>query len=161
MFNKCYSCRDMEVYDEDNKLIAIASSKWVLINLVTNSIAKITKEMADTYELVDKCVFENFDFYKVKEPEGSVCTFEYTIQRRDLDINLHVNNTNYIDFAYEALPEDVYENSDFNNIEITYKHELRLGNVIDCFYACLENGEHVVVIKNKSNDVINAVVKLY
>ena len=160
-FNRCYSCRDFEVYDESEKLLAVASSKWVLFNFFTNSISKVTEERASKYKLIDKCVFDNPDFDKIKEPENSVCTFEYTVQRRDLDMNQHVNNTNYIDFAYEALPADVYESADFKNVEVMYKHELRLGDVINCFYARLDGGECVVVIKNKENGMLNAIVKLF
>jgi len=161
MFHRCYSCRDFEVYDANEKLIAIASSKWVLFNFLTNSISRVTEERAAKYQLFDKSVFNDLDFDKIKEPENSSCTFEYTIQRRDLDMNQHVNNTNYIDFAYEALPKDVYENSDFKNVEVLYKHELKLGDTISCFYTKLDNGEHIVVIKNKEIGVLNAIVKLY
>ena len=39
--NKCYSYRDFEVYDENKQLCAIATSKWLLINVEKNKIAKI------------------------------------------------------------------------------------------------------------------------
>lgn len=69
-FNRCYSCRDFEVYDESDKLIAIASSKWVLLDLIKDSIARITEEMAERYQLLNKSVFQDFDFTKMKEPEN-------------------------------------------------------------------------------------------
>ena len=88
-------------------------------------------------------------------------TFEDTIQRRDLDTNHHVNNANYVDFAYESLPKDVYENYDFKNMEVTYKHELKLNDTIHGFYSKLENGDTIVTIKNKNTGVVNAIMKLY
>ena len=35
---------------------------------------------------------------------------DYYIQRRDIDINEHMHNLNYLDMAYEILPEDIYKN---------------------------------------------------
>lgn len=78
-----------------------------------------------------------------------------------MDVNQHVNNTNYIDFAYEVLPKELYENCDFKNVEIEYKHELRLGDKIDCIYTKPANDEHIVTIKNSNTGVVNAVVKLF
>ena len=67
---------------------------------------------------------------KLKEPEISEITFDYIVQRRDVDTNHHVNNLHYLDYAYEALPNDVYINNDFKNVEIMYKHEAKLGDNI-------------------------------
>lgn len=158
---KFYSCRDLEVYDEDNNLIAIATSKWVLFDVTTNGISRISKEMEKEYGCIDESVFEDSNFSKLSEPENSNQTFEYTIQRRDIDTNQHVNNTNYLDFAYEALPKDVYETCDFRNIEIMYKSEAKLGDTICCYYTKLEDNKHIISIKNKESNILHAIIKLY
>jgi len=156
---KYYSARDFEIYDENNDLIAIASSKWVLVSL-DKGVIKIPEELDKEYDCYDKSVFsEPLD--KISEPEDSVCTFEYIVQRRDLDTNHHVNNTIYLDYAYEALPKEVHENLDFKNIEIMYKHEAKQGDNISCFYKKLETGEHVITIKNSEANKLHAIVKLY
>ena len=43
--NKCYSYRDFEVYDENKQLCAIATSKWLLINVEKNKIAKVEESL--------------------------------------------------------------------------------------------------------------------
>ena len=40
--NKLYTYRDFEIYDENNNLICIASSKWVLLSTKTGHITQIT-----------------------------------------------------------------------------------------------------------------------
>ena len=42
---KIYSYRDFEVYDSNNNLLAIATSKWVLIDITKNSMIKIEKDL--------------------------------------------------------------------------------------------------------------------
>lgn len=45
--NACriYSYRDFEVYDSNNNLLAIATSKWVLIDITKNGMIKIEKDI--------------------------------------------------------------------------------------------------------------------
>jgi len=107
-FNRCYSYRELEVYDEKNNLIAIAASRWTLVNFVTNSICKVPPEMTEKYSFLDKSVFEEPVWSKIKEPEESILNFEHVARRRDIDANRHVNNISYINFAYETLPEEIY-----------------------------------------------------
>ena len=156
---KCCSHRDFEVYDEKGKLIAIASSKWVLVSL-DKGVIRIPKELEQQYGCVDKALFDK-PLDKIPEPENSVCTFEYNVQRRDLDTNHHVNNTVYLDYAYEILPKEVYEKEDFKNVEIMYKHEAKAGDTLLGFYKKLETNENIAVIKNKDTNALHSIIKLY
>ena len=146
------------------KLVVLASSKWVLFNIATGRVSKITPEMEETYACIDKSVFEYDGFdKKVSDSDFLITTpsFEYTILERDIDSNHHVNNTNYIDYAYESIPKDVLKELDFKNIEVVYKHEAKLGETILCFYSQLETGEHIVIIKNKAQNKLHSIVRLY
>ena len=159
--NPLFSYRDFEVYDTNNNLIAIATSKWVLFNLNKKSITKLTPEIQKKYLCIDKFVFENSFNEKLKEPQNSEFVMDYTIQRRDIDTNHHVNNLNYLDYAYEILPEDIYFNINFSNVEIMYKHEAKLGDTISIFYSHTENDEHIITIKDTKREKLHAIVKLY
>ena len=154
-----YSYRDFEVLDSNGKLLAIATSKWILLNTKTKSIARIPDYMVKGYAPIEKCVFKDSMDEKYKG-EISDVVYDYTVQRRDLDTNGHVNNICYLDYAIEALPEDVFLSSNFKNLEILYKKEIRYKNSIKCFYAFV-NGKHVVTIKNEAQDITHAVVSLY
>ena len=159
--NALFSYRDLEIYDEKNNLVAIATSKWLLFDVNKQTISKTTPEMRDKFESTDKSVFEEKFTEKLKEPENSNFVLEYTILRRDIDTNHHVNNLNYLDFAYEALPEDVYKNTDFKNVEIMYKHEAKLGDTLMIYYAHTEQDEHIITIKDKETGILHTIIKLY
>lgn len=161
-FSKICSYRDFEVINEKNEIIAIATSKWILVDSNTHSIKKITDEVINAYNVdVLEEVFNEKLTEKLTEPADGKLLFEYKIQRRDLDTNKHVNNLNYIDFAINTLPEEIYNEKIFSNIEIMYKKELILDEDIECFYSTKEE-KHVVVIKNKNEDKsLHAIIKLY
>lgn len=155
-----FSYREFEMFDENNNLIAKATSKWILLNCLERHITKITEDVEKKYNCINKFVFENKLSEKLKEPIDAINVQNYTICRKDIDTNHHVNNLNYLLYAYEALPEKIYKNNNFNNVEIMYKHEAKLGDNLTFSYATNGN-EHIVSIKNLEEKTLNAVVKLY
>ena len=152
--------RDFEVYDESHNLIALATSKWVLYDINKGSLVRITEDIKAKYVHVDKHVFDTPMNEKLKEPENSSLATEYIVCRHDIDTNHHVNNLNYLDFAYEAIPEGDFFNTDFTNVEIMYKHEAKLGETLNLFYA-KQDSSSFVTIKNKADDTLHCIVKLY
>lgn len=161
VFDKLYSYRDFEVFDANNNLVAIASSKWFAIDTESKKIRKLTPEITEAYgEPVSKCVFESAFKEKIKIPENLSLNFNYEIQRRDIDTNGHVNNLNYIDFALETLDEEIYSNNIFTNLEVIYKKEIKLQEKINCYYS-FENNKHVITVKNSDDSIVHAVIKLY
>lgn len=154
---KVYSYRDFEIFDENNEKIAIASSRWALINVDTGKLERIEESLTQKYFPEDKAVFEEEDFNKIKEPEGFSNSCFYTTNRSDIDINNHMHNLNYLDLAYEALPQEIYEKDEFNNIRITYKREIKLGETVECKYSQIE-GNHIVTITSKDNSKVHAII---
>ena len=161
-FSRITSERDFEVFDDNNKLVAIASSKWALINSETHSFSKFTPEMLEAYgNGYEKNVFDSEINDKEKEPENSKFVYEYHVRRRDLDTNHHVDNLYYIDYAYDALPSKFWDRN-FENIEIIYKKQIVFGDIIKCFYFYDEvTKTHIITIKNDTLDTIHSIVKLW
>ena len=152
----CY--RDYKIYNDKNELIAIATSKWILYNIQTKSIARITDEVLSAYDPHDEHVFDA-PISKLVEPDGDcVSTFNYKIMRRDIDTNNHVHNTNYLDIALECLPQDVYENLNYTIIEIMYKHQALLGDKTKSLYYHKDD-EDYVVIKSEDLSKLHCIVK--
>lgn len=153
------SCfRDYEIYNKQGELCVIGTSKWTAIHL-EKGLIRMTDDIIGKYESEDKCVFDSFNFDKIKEPEDSTLTFEYTVQRRDIDINKHMHNLCYLDLAYEALPEEIYTNCSFDSVEIMYKSGALLGDNLKCFYSQTDN-EHFITIKSNDENTLHAIVKL-
>ena len=157
---KFYTYREFEVYDETGALVCIASSKWTLINTVKNSITPITDEIISCYKPEDKSVFENSNIDKIVEPENYDLSFKYTVQRRDIDVNHHMNNINYLNVAYEFLPDDIYFANECNNIEIMYKKGIKLGETVNCLY-CKKDNINYVTLKSDDMQTLHAIIKLY
>ena len=157
---KLFTYRDFEIYDEKENLIAKASSKWVLLDTEKGKIVRIEPELISKYNPEsDKSVFEIGEFEKIKEPDEYQFETKYTVRRADIDVNNHMHNLNYIEIANEALPEDVYRGALFNDVKITYKKEIKLGDTVKCKYTFRED-EHIVVIKSEDESVLHAIVEM-
>lgn len=123
-FEKVSSWRDFEMYDNEGNLVVIGTTQWALIDAKAGKLSKITEEMANEYGMVEKAVFEEEILGRLKPDENEKKVGEYTARRRDIDTNHHVNNINYLEFAYDVFPENV--DTDFNNLEIYYKKQIKL-----------------------------------
>lgn len=157
---KFYTYRDFEVLNENGEVVCIATSKWTLINTLKGSIEKITDDIIGKYDPEERNVFENPEIEKLLEPSSFSSEFIYKTQRRDIDVNHHMHNVNYLSLAYEAVPIDVYESKECNNIEIMYKKGITLEDTSKCFYLYQEDA-HVVTIKSEDEKVLHAIIKLY
>lgn len=158
--NKFFTCRDYEIYDEENNLCAIATSKWALINLENTKMERLTEEIIDRYKPEEKSVFKETNLDKIKMPTTFLSQIEYKVCRKDIDINQHMHNLYYLDLAYEAIPEEVYNQRPFDNIRISYKKEIKLGDILNCKYAKQDN-KHIIVIESKEKGTLHAVIEMY
>jgi len=173
--------RDFEITDEDNNLVAVASSKWVPLDVINKTFAKMSPELISNYHIIDKHAFDEPIKEKLAEPEGSAFVKDYTVLQRDLDTNHHMNNLIYLDLACEALPVNFPPN--FSDLEIMYKHEAKLGDVLEMYFYCENNKvpgaaptdfacdagsgsytsndkDYIITIKNKFTNVLHTIVKL-
>lgn len=159
-FERCYGNRYYTITDSTGRICVEAIAKWVLMNTDKWSIARIDPETAARYQSEpERGLSIDTALGKLKAPESCELETLYTVQRRDIDPFGHVHNTYYLDFAYEALPEEVYQKRLFDRIRITYKKEIRLGETVRLCYS--HSGDiHTVAITSEDGAVTHAIVSL-
>ena len=181
-FNKVYVLRDFKFFNDKGELCAIATSKWCLLDTVKGRIAKMPENLDKIYmAMPEESVFNIKDLPRLFVPEGEPeDSDKYRIRRFDLDLNHHVHNLNYLNFAYEVIPMDVYMGEELNNVEIAYKKEIKYGETINSFLYVednkndnnqeflkdginddAENKIYTIVIKDESGEIVHSIVKLY
>lgn len=157
---RLYAYRDFEVYDSKGELAAIASSKWVLIDMETKSITSPNEELIKAYECESDSVMDYKELSKLKEPSNYINQAQVEPTRSMIDVNNHVHNLYYLDLAYAALPDEIYY-SNFNEIEIMYKKEIKLGEKIKSLYAYSEEEKaNFVAIKSEDESILHSIIKL-
>ena len=159
---KYYAYRDFEVHDEQGNLLAIATSKWILIDTKKRKVKKVEDYIAKAYESEPNYdVFKDEKLDKLKIPDDYDLCMEYKLERRDIDLYNHMHNLYYLDLAYEVLPDEIYNcKNEFNNIRITYKREIKYGSEIKCMYK-KQDDKHVVVIRSKDGNTLHSIVEMW
>lgn len=128
-------------------LIARATSRWFLVSMSTGRVARVTEQVRSAYEVDSLMLFSEPIQSNGRTPEGVPTAFAATVGRRDIDTNGHVNNIHYLDYALEALPQEVLEHLP-NTVEIIFRRQILLGTPIRCLYSQTEDGRHQVEIQS-------------
>lgn len=111
--------------DDAGEQLFAATSIWLVIDRESRRIVS-----SERLKIIYDCDFDEAhcdvpaDFERIRRDETYLCCYEKTIRRSDLDVNGHVNNTNYINFALDALDPD----EAVSQLEIVYQKELRFGD---------------------------------
>jgi medium-chain acyl-[acyl-carrier-protein] hydrolase len=161
--NVACAFRDYELFDEQGGLIAAGTSRWVLIDMKTRKPQRLTSGIVELYECeTDKKAFEE-GMEKLILTQDMISqtshSQKYVVLRRDIDANRHMHNLNYLEAAVEILPQEVYEQGEYDNIRITYRKEILYGEDVTGNYV-LSDGRHIVYF-NDSEGNIRSVVALY
>lgn len=152
--------REFDLRDCNGNILAKAISKWILFSLETNKITKISDEISKIYGPEKDIDFNQSIIKKLKEPTIYNNIYEYKIRRSDIDINKHLHNLNYLNLAYEVLPNDIYLNNEFNHVNIMFKHQIKYGETVKCFYTN-EDGKHIISIKSLDEKILHSIIELF
>lgn len=156
-----YTYRDFEIFRGNTK-VAVATSKWIMLDLKTNKITRLNDEIMELYNPENEQVFENKELDKLVAPQGleSSNVISYQVKRADIDINKHMHNLNYLKIAYEALPDDIFFGEEMSNVRIMYKTQILLGQKLKCYYY-KQKEKNIIVIRNNDDSVLHAIIELY
>lgn len=156
-----YANRDFEVFNENNEIVAKATSKFVILNTITGRPEKLTEDVIGGYKSEPEHKnFPNYQFEKINEDELKfISKIEFKINKSMIDYNNHVHNTAYLDLAREILPEKI-DKINYNNIEIAYKKEIKPHDKVIIEYA-KKKDKNYVLIKNEDESILHSVIVFY
>lgn len=89
----------------EGERLVVANSLWALVNLDTHRVMSIPKDIVACYEIEEPAEMEAFS-RKVTLPEEMKHLENILVPKRSKDTNGHMNNSYYVHFAGEHLPED-------------------------------------------------------
>ena len=156
--------RDFIVFDEQGceKLIS-ATTSWLVIDLDTRRLSKYPEFASDE----TKCIKEDV----LSEPAPKVImpkevtpvhVGSHAVCYSDLDMNGHVNNVKYTEWAMNLIELDVVNNRPLKELVINFNNEVMAGDTVE-FYRHSENtedGSIVYYIEGKVGEKSSFVEKL-
>lgn len=156
--NKLFAYRDFYIKHK-NKLIGRATTNWALVDLNTKSMANVSEALDNNPHLRQhEKRDDDLNFDKIKIPETFNREKIFEIRFDDLDVNKHVNNANYIVWAFEVLDFEYRRNHKLKTLDMVFKKETKYGtSVISQAFVndnetihllkCAQSGEELCIIK--------------
>lgn len=117
-----YDLRWFKIETADKQEIANAVGAWVIIDKTTGSPRHLNKFMTKEMLIENKVDVKTF-FQNLKIIDNADIQEVFKIRINDLDFNKHVNNSAYVEWAIEALPESILMNYQPWKINVTYLKE--------------------------------------
>lgn len=145
-----YAFRNFTVYRNGEKLVE-ADTKWLLLSSETHSLMRIPDELAEKYGQKPGYSFEGKEINKLDSYDHKK---DIQIRKADIDLNGHVNNAVYLEFALEGLDFNI---RDLDQMQIIYKNEVKYGDDIKLHYKSDDKNYY---FKLTSGDKLNTVGQL-
>ncbi len=126
--DRLFVLRDFKITNEKGEVIGNATSYWLIIDMNTHRITRITKDIMEL-ETREDSVFDAKSEKLEMFPELSEA-YKKTVAFADLDIVGHVNNVKYMEWCMDAIPLETHLNHELVELEINFLHEAKYGEEI-------------------------------
>lgn len=143
--------REYLMEDEGGNTLIKASSDWMIIDVEQRKLVS----KPDIYPELEFITDKNFDerVKKVNDFEPTDDGITVCPGFSQLDMNSHVNNTKYANYAMDVL--NPIENEFIKSFQIDYRHEIKMGDKIKV-YAQKSDGLALVKGVNDAGDIMFA-----
>ncbi|GIV60613.1 MAG: acyl-ACP thioesterase [Rhodothermaceae bacterium] len=121
--NGLFALREFQVHDEGGRLLARATSGWVMIDVQRRRPVRLPGFLrAYLFPRPDRAVEDDFTRLR-PPPDGYERARRFHVRYSDLDLNRHVNNVRYVEWAVETLPPAFLETHRLAGLEIHFRAE--------------------------------------
>jgi acyl-ACP thioesterase len=119
---KLFSIREFIVYNNSGKVLYRVSTAWLLINVKTKHITDIKNLPQQIYYQPEQFALNEYPEKIISDKEKEII-FCKKIRYTDLDINQHVNNTQYIELILDCYSTKQHKNNYFKSLTVSFNSE--------------------------------------
>jgi acyl-ACP thioesterase len=128
--HRLFAVREFQLRDEAGGEILRASSAWAMMNMETRRPVRLDPHLPVFSRHPGRMVED--DFAPLPPPYAQAPRASYQAEAGDIDLNDHVNNTVYLDWALRSAPESAGSWRPLS-LEAAFLGEARLGDTVACF----------------------------
>ena len=145
--NRLFFLRDFLMTDKDGNPRVKATTSWLVINLDTRRLVRDPQLLEDGTICSENVLETPAD--KVVMPKGAEVNLvmEHAVAYSDLDMNGHVNNAMYMQWAMNAVNYEISSEKPVKEFTINFNHEIKPQEIVSIYKAIVEkeDGRHVFV----------------
>ncbi len=136
-FEKYFTYRDYKILNQQDELLAYASSTWLLMDTVKRRMSRIPDFILNIECPPDEACLPR-PKNKLPKFESANLSKTFTVGWYDLDFNQHLNNVFYLQWILETVPDNLLQNAQLSRIDIVYKLECKWKEEIICETQIIE-----------------------
>jgi medium-chain acyl-[acyl-carrier-protein] hydrolase len=142
-YSRTIATREFVGKDQNGAELFRAGSEWMVINKNTNRLKNLFKLDLNLPKTGTKILPDKF---KRLEPNGDYREIDVVrVPRSAIDLNEHVNNTEYVRWGIDALSRAFKLNENIRSVQATYLSEVFEGDELDLLATCRANGRFGVL----------------
>lgn len=119
--------RDFEVRDGKGDLVLSATSAWLVIDATTRRPQRVSV-LGNCFPILEGREAIRGSLQRIAQAPADQQGPVHSVPFSAIDINGHVNNTNYVKWVLDAFPFDYLRQHNVYDIEINYLQESRQGD---------------------------------
>jgi medium-chain acyl-[acyl-carrier-protein] hydrolase len=141
-FDGLVAFREFLIKGSDGQVIGSASSAWMMVDLARRRATRLPEELHE-FPFLDRPRPIEAPFPKIHFGGAADASRTFAVRRGELDINGHVNQQAYVEWACETMPEDLWRQARPVDLAIAFRSETRLGETVESRRAEQGDGVHV------------------
>jgi len=138
--DRLYATREVVFRDEDEEPLARGTSAWLVIDTERRRPLRPPAALYDI-ETPDRPAPLAGGAPELSAPNRADRTRTFTVRYHDLDLNRHVNNVRYLEWALETLPAGVLDERRCAECALTFEAETTLGDPVRATAALREEAD--------------------
>jgi acyl-ACP thioesterase len=155
-----FAFREFEILNSQSETLVVGSSSWIVANAETHRPVRITEGLQKVPPITRNVEIEKPGKITVENEYPTY--FDIHVPGSAIDVYDHVNNTKYIEWCMDAVPQ--LHNQDFKvrELDIRFVHEAKFDDDVRVYYH-LEKDQVAYrgVNKNSDTEVFRAKALLY
>lgn len=113
--------RDFEIRGTDNRLMVVATSQWIMIDIAKRCPVKLAETLRDWETITERALNREFEKFPDFEPDR---VHNFKCRYDDVDVNQHINNAVYAVWATESVGFEFRNQHKLKAIELNFKKEI-------------------------------------
>ncbi len=155
-FRRFQADRGYTVENEKGFISVRAMTRWVFMDLESRSPSNVPESMPEDYKTGASACIENEKYRMSKIDDAEfLYDYEFCVMRGQTDTNGHTNNTQYIEWAIDMVPDDIYNNLACKDLKVAYRKESRRGDKIiaKTYKKLVDNGVDIITVMTNHDNV--------
>jgi acyl-ACP thioesterase len=159
-FDRVVAERQFEVFDGRGGRVAAASTRWAVADLRLRRVVRMPDFLLQIGVEARPAALElgRGELPAVSQPAVEK---SFAVRRSDLDVVGHVNNTQYVGWVLETVPDEVLDRRRPAGLEVVFQREAVYGDVVASEAAPLADGSgafaHVLRHAQDARELVRAV----